>query len=409
MLEPYRQEFNTNFTEAKYNDLRRALNQKTRTHISFQISETPSFFAAQTLGEMVQLGLELTEQLLGNADYMQASSAAIPEHYRVPGEDSRPHFMTVDFGFVRSPDGSLRPKLVELQAFPSIFGFQELMAQQYMESFGLPGDLTWRFGGRSEEQYWQLLRDVVVGRHDPENVILMEVAPERQKTLPDFHVFADQLGIRIVDITTVWSQGKQLFYHRDGRSVPIRRIFNRAIVDEMERDGVRPGFAYRDEFDVEWAGHPNWYFQISKFSLPWLHHWAVPKAVFLGDWIDDPGRLALPPERLLLKPLYSFAGKGIQFAPTMEELRAIPVETRANFLIQERVDFEPVIQTPFGMTQAEIRIMYVRRDGERALEPVTCLARLGRGKMMGVDHNRNQRWVGGTVAFFPTLGIGSIS
>lgn len=401
MLEPYRGQFNANFTEAKYDDLRQTLNRKTRTEISFQMSETPCFFEAATLDEMVQLGLDLTEQLLENPAYMAASARAIPERYRVPGKDSRPHFMTVDFGFVRGADGTLRPKLVELQAFPSIFGFQEIISQQYVESFGLPENLKWRFGGRTETQYWQLLRDVIVGGHDPENVVLMEVAPEQQKTLPDFHVFADRLGIQIVDITTVRSEGKRLFYERDGRRIPIRRIFNRAIADEMERDGVRPGFEYRDEFEVEWAGHPNWYFQVSKFSLPWLSHPAVPKAMFLDEWMAKPGRLALPSARLLLKPLYSYAGKGIQFAPTMEELRAIPVEARRNYLIQERVDFEPVIRTPFGMTQAEIRVMYVRRDGERWLEPVTTLVRLGRGKMMGVDHNRNQRWVGGSVAFFP--------
>lgn len=401
MLEPYREQFNVDFTEAKYDNLRRALNRKTRSEISFQMSETPCFFTAETMDEMVRLGLELTEQLLNNAAYMEASTAAIPERYRVPGEDSRPHFMTVDFGFARAEDGSLRPKLVELQAFPSIFGFQELISQQYVESFGLPKNLAWRFGGRTEEQYWQLLRDVIVGGHDPETVILMEVAPEQQKTLPDFHVFADRLGIRIVDITTVRSEGKQLFYERDGRQVAIRRIFNRAIVDEMERAGVRPGFEYREEFDVEWAGHPNWYFRISKFSLPWLNHPAVPKAVFLDEWMADPERLALPPEHLLLKPLFSYAGKGIQFAPTIEELRAIPAGVRRDYLIQERVDFEPVIRTPFGMTQAEIRVMYVRCDGDRAIKPVTTLVRLGRGKMMGVDHNRNQRWVGGSVAFFP--------
>ena len=314
MLEPYRQEFNARFTEAKYDDLRRALNRQTRTEISFQISETPCFFDRATLGEMVRLGQELTEQLLGNADYMAASSAAIPDQYRVPGEDSRPHFMTVDFGLVRSGDGKLRPTLVEMQAFPSIFAFQELMARQYVESFGLPSDLGWRFSGGTEQQYWLLLRDVIVGKHDPENVILMEVAPERQKTLPDFHVFEDQLGVRAVDITTVRSEGSRLFYERDGRRVPIRRIFNRAIVDEMLRDRVAPGFDYREHFDVEWAGHPNWYFRISKFSLPWLGHPAVPKAAFLDEWIADPGRLPLPLEQLLLKPLYSYAGKGIQFA-----------------------------------------------------------------------------------------------
>ncbi len=401
MLDPYREQFNAGFTEAKYDDLRRELNRKTRTEITFQVCETPCFFESAILAEMVDLGAELTERLLRDPAYMEASATAIPERYRVPNEDARPHFMTVDFGFARAEDGSLRPTLVEMQAFPSIFAFQELISRQYIESYGISEQLGWRFGGRSAEAYWDLLREVIVGRHDPANVVLLEVAPEQQKTLPDFHVYEDVLGIQTVDITEVRTRGNRLFYERDGKLVPICRIYNRAIVDEMERDGVRPGFEHRDDLDVEWAGHPNWYFRISKFSLPWLDHPAVPKAMFLDEWMRDPGALALPPEQLLLKPLYSFAGKGIQFGPTIEDLRTIPAEARPEYLMQERVRFEPVIRTPFGMTQAEIRVMYVRRDGETRLDPVISLARLGRGKMMGVDHNRNQRWVGGSVAFFP--------
>ena len=401
MLEPFRGQFNAGFSEAKYDHLRRELNRKTRTDISFQVCETPCFFERATLDEMVALGSELTEKLLQSASYMQASSAAVPARYRVPNEDARPHFMTVDFGFVRDAAGVLRPMLVELQAFPSIFAFQELISRQYMVSYELSDRLRWRFAGRTEEQYWDLLRGVILAGHDPETVVLLEVAPEQQKTLPDFHAYEDILGIRTVDITQVRTEGNRLFYERDGRRIPIRRIYNRAIVDEMERDGVRPGFEHRDDLDVEWAGHPNWYFRISKFSLPWLDHPAVPRAVFLDQWMDDPRSLGLAPERLLLKPLYSFAGKGIQFAPTEEELRLIPKAQRSNYLMQERIRFEPVIRTPYGMTQAEIRVMYVRRDGALKLEPVISLARLGRGKMMGVDHNRNQRWVGGSVAFFP--------
>ena len=401
MLDPYREQFNAGFTEAKYEHLRRELNRKARTEITFQVCETPCFFDPAVLSEMVDLGAGLTERLLRDPAYTEACSAAIPERFRVPNEDGRPHFLTADFGFVRAADGSLRPTLVEMQAFPSIFAFQELISEQYIESYGLSEKLGWRFGGRSAEAYWGLLRDVIVGRHDPENVVLLELAPDRQKTLPDFHVYEDVLGIQTVDITAVKTEGNRLFYERRGRRVPIHRIYNRAIVDEMERDGVRPGFEHRDDLQVEWAGHPNWYFRISKFSLPWLKHPAVPKAMFLDDWMRDPGALALPPDELLLKPLYSFAGKGIQFAPTAGDVRAIPVERRSEYLMQQRVRFEPVIRTPVGMTQAEIRVMYVRKDGEETLEPVISLARLGRGTMMGVDHNRNQRWVGGSVAFFP--------
>ena len=159
-------------------------------------------------------------------------------------------------------------------------------------------------------------------------------------------MYEDRLGVRTVDIAKLKKEGNKLFYEKDGRWVPIERIYNRAIVDEVERKGVVPAFDYRDELEVEWAGHPNWYFRISKFSLPYLQHESVPTAVFLDDWFAGRGRERLPEDReqVLLKPLYSFAGKGIQFAPTDAELAAIPEADRHLYLLQERVRFEPVIR-----------------------------------------------------------------
>jgi hypothetical protein len=338
--------------------------------------------------------------LLANAAFLEASEDAVPERFRVPHCPAHPHFMTADFGLVRDEDGALSPRLVELQAFPSIFGFQAVMAASYAETFALPAGLK-RFlchsdaGGHDDASYWALLRRVIVGDHAPENVVLLETDPERQKTLPDFHVHEDRLGIRAVDIAKLKKQGRRLFYNDAGRLVSIERIYNRAIVDELEQKGVALPFDYRDDLDVEWAGHPNWYFRISKFAIPWLKHWSVPAAMFLDEFDAGKGRDLLPEDReqWVFKPLYSFAGKGVQFGPSNAELATIPPEQRHNFLLQQRVRFEPVIETPHGMTQAEIRIMYCWPDGG-ALEPMICLIRMGRGKMMGVDHNRNQEWVG---------------
>jgi hypothetical protein len=396
MLQPDRADFNRRFTSAKYDALRHELNRKTRTSIAFRICETPCFFSRSTLDELASIGAELTHQLLDNPTYLEASDRAIPEKYRVSGASAHPNFMTVDFGFVRQPDGSLSPKLVELQAFPSVFGYQQLLASQYIETFNLDPNLTSFLGGHTEVSYWSLLREVILGNHHPENVVLTEVEPGTQKTLPDFHVYEDRLGIRTVDIASLRKQGNKLYYLRDGVETPIHRIYNRAIADEMERKGTQLGFDLRDELHVEWAGHPNWYFRISKLSLPYLDHPSVPKAVFLDDWFKGSD---LPEDRsqLLLKPLYSFAGKGIQFAPTDADLAAIPASERRNFLIQQRVAFAPIIETLEGPTQVEVRIMYLWPDGGR-MEPVISLVRLGRGLMMGVDHNRNQGWVGGSAA-----------
>jgi hypothetical protein len=294
-----------------------------------------------------------------------------------------------DFGLVRAAKGELEPKLVELQAFPSLFGYQAEMARQYIEVYELPASLSIFLGGLEEKAYWKLLRELIVGDKDPKNVVLLEIDPFKQKTLPDFLITQRRLGIAIVNIRDLVKQGKRLFYPQDGKLVPISRIYNRCIVDELVRKGVTLPFDLRNELDVEWAGHPNWYFRISKFSIPYLRHPSVPTTFFLNELKTLPADR----ENYLLKPLYAFAGAGIKFAPTDEEINAIPAAERHNYILQERLSFTPVIETPHGPTQMEVRIMYVWPEGGK-LTPVLPLIRMGRGKMMGVDHNRNMEWVG---------------
>ena len=403
MLEPFRSDFNARFTPEKYKELLSRVEGETRTSpIEFRVAESPFFLPKSLLDEMASAGAELTHQLVDNPAYMAAAAGSVPEQYRVPRESAHPHFMTVDFGLVRGRNGDLEPKLVELQAFPSMFGYQDVLSRQYMETYGLDDNLRWRLSDLDEEGYWDLLQKVILAGHAPEDVVLTEIKPESQKTRPDFHVYADRLGIATVDIATLRKKGRQLLYERDGRWLPIKRIYNRAIVDELERKQIKLGFDYRDDLDVEWAGHPNWYFRISKFSLPYLKHPSVPATVFLDDWFRGEGQHLLPhdPKQRLLKPLYSFAGRGIQFAPSDEDLRSILEAERHLYLLQERMQFEPVIDTPHGKTQAEIRILYLWPD-DGLLTPVTSLVRMGRGLMMGVDHNKEMSWVGGSAGLFP--------
>jgi hypothetical protein len=313
--------------------------------------------------------------------------------------------MTVDFGLVRDGSGTLQPKLVEMQAFPSLYGYQPLLAQAYREVFALDESLSIYLGGLQQAGYWSLLKEVILGDHDPENVILLEIDPQGQKTLPDFHAHEDKLGIHTVDARQLRKEGNRLFYPgAAGRLVPVERFYNRMIVDEVVRRQIELPFDYRDDLAVEWAGHPNWYFRVSKFSLPYLHHPAVPGAVFLDDWFAGRGEGVLPEDRKewVLKPLYSFAGKGIQFAPTESDLASIAGPERHSYLLQQRMQFEPVIDTPEGPTQAEVRILYVWPEGKR-MTAVTTLVRMGRGLMMGVDHNRNRTWVGGSAGFCATI------
>ncbi len=396
MIPSLREDFNRRYTGAKYEELCRNLDTRTRTAIDFRVAETPVFLPEGMVREMADAGAAMTHQLVADTEYLRMAQETIPSAFRVANLDAHPNFMTADFALVREADGSLSPRLVELQAFPSVYGYQAILAEEYQRCFDLDRTLQ-RFFHLDEEQYWEALRQVVVGNHAPENVVLMEVTPEQQKTVPDFRVHEDRLGIHMVDITTIRPRGNRLFYRRDGVETPIKRIYNRAIVDEMLRRKIQPGFDLTADLDVEWAGHPNWYFLLSKFSLPFLRHPSVPPTVFLDAWFHGEGHSQLSDNRenWILKPLFSFAGKGIEFGPSDERLHAIPRERRSEYVLQRRMHFVSNVETPFGPTQAEVRILYLWPD-DGALRAVNTLVRLGRGKMMGVDHNRGQPWVGGS-------------
>jgi len=356
------------------------------------VCETPCFLPKPLLDQMAEYGKELIQQLNG-IEYRKASSTAIPDQFRVPHEPSRPLFVQVDFGLVRDPSGKLQPKLVELQGFPSLYAYQAMLSQSYGEVFGLDRNLPYLMGGLDWESYKELLRRAIVADHDPSHVILMEIDPLHQKTLPDFLLTEKLLGIKTVAITDVRKVGKFLFYENSGKRTPIMRIYNRAIVDEMVRKDLKISFRLTDEVEVEWAGHPNWFFRLSKFSLPYLKHECVPKTWFL----DRVEQLPRDLEHYVVKPLFSFAGLGVIINLTAQDLAAIPREQRSQYILQERMNFEPVVETPLGANKVEVRVMYIWLD---ELLPVMTIIRMGRGLMMGVDHNRNMEWVGSSAGFY---------
>jgi len=403
MIPSLRKRFNERFTSDKYQAFLRRIDEVSGTHVEFRLSETPCFFPKELLDRMARDGKELIRQLVDNPTYIAKSDEAVPAEFKVPNEPAHPMFVQVDFGLVRDAGGELRPKLVELQAFPSLYAYQGPLAEAYLDVYGLremassalgrQSSLNYFLSGLTGDSYRELLRRAIVGSHDPENVILMEIDPLHQKTLPDFLLTEKMLGVRAVDISGIKKEGSRLYYESDGRRVPIRRIYNRAIVDELERKNVKLNFDWRDDLDVEWAGHPNWYFRISKFSIPYLKHESVPKTWFLDQMTEIPADL----ENYALKPLYSFAGLGVVIAPKKEDIAAIPAEKRPYYILQERMHFEPVIETPFGITKAEVRVMYVWLE---ELTPVLTIIRTGRGLQMGVDHNKNMEWVGASAGFY---------
>jgi hypothetical protein len=371
MIPELRRQFNERYTPERYQRFLQMIDDGCGTHVKFRNCETPCFFPRKLMDRMEHDGRELIHQLMV-PDYLKCSDLTIPAEYRVPNEDARPLFIQVDFGLTES----LGPKLVEIQAFPSLYAYQPFLQRTYQQAYDLDLPLDRSF----EAEF----RRAVLGDHDPENVVLLEIDPQQQKTLPDFLLTEKMLGIKTVCITKVEKRGNRLFHG----GVPIERIYNRVIVDELQRKQIKLPFDYRDDLQVEWAGHPNWYFRISKFSLPFLKHPSVPQTRFLTEGVPD------DLENWVLKPLYSFAGLGVVIGPTREDIAR--VTNPDEYILQERVNFASLIETPHGATKAEIRMMYIWLD---ELRSVSTIIRMGRGKMMGVDHNRDLEWVGASSAF----------
>ena len=128
-----------------------------------------------------------------------------------------------------------------------------------------------------------MLREVIVADADPENVILLEIEPEKQKTRVDFAATEKLLGVTEVCISDVIKHGNVLYYKKNGKEIPIERIYNRVIFDELSRTERKFNFDLNEELNVIWAPHPNWFYKMSKYSLPVLKGEFVPNCFYLRD------------------------------------------------------------------------------------------------------------------------------
>jgi hypothetical protein len=387
-----RSEFNADFSAEKYHALLRCVNETEKWPADFRISETPIFLTDEFTDEVVAAA-EGIVALVRTPEFVRHSATAIPPGLEVPRESAHPNFIVVDFG-ICTEDGRLVPRLIELQAFPSLFGFQLLILHCMRKAYpAIPRDWTSSFGGIKDDAYVEILRRTIIAGAKPENVVLLEIEPAKQKTRIDFAATETILGIRSVCLTEVKKKGRQLFYERDGRDVRIERIYNRVIFDELiRRPDLNPPFRFQDDLDVTWVGHPNWYFRISKHSLPYLKTRHTSPAYFADEF---PGGDAI--EDYVLKPLYSFAGLGVDMEPTREKLLALGKPRE--WILQKKVRYAEFVPTPDGpKSKAEIRMMFVWPENDAAPILVNNLVRMSQGKMMGVDFNKEKTWVGSSIA-----------
>lgn len=389
MIPDLRKKFNAEFTQEKYEAFLKDINTSLKYPADFRISETPLFLSDDLKSKLLKACDELCKQVT-SSDFILKMKDAVPPHLNIPGETDHPEFFVFDFAICQNEStGEFYPKLIELQGFPTLYGYQYFFEQKLRKHFDIPENFTSYFNGINPDKYVELLRDVIVGEADPANVILLEIEPEKQKTRIDFAATEKLIGVTEVCISDVIKHSKVLFYKKNGIEIPIERIYNRVIFDELNRTEVKFNFDLQEELNVTWVPHPNWFYKISKYSLPVLKGEFVPKCFYLRDLASYPADL----ENYVLKPLFSFAGLGVKIDVTKQMLDEI--KDPENYILQEKVEYAPLIETPDEYAKVEIRMMYFY-DKEPIL--VNNLVRQSKGKMMGVDFNKNKTWVGGSAA-----------
>ncbi len=395
MIPEIRDRFLAQFTPERYAAFLEGLETAYPGAVEFRVAETPVFIPLALTKKILEAGTEVLN-LIRRSDFREITALALPPALKVPGEEGHCPFIALDFAICRDAQGELIPKLIELQGFPTLLAFQTLLATLYRKHFRIPEKLNNYMSGLEETSYLELLRRIILGGHDPAEVVLLEVNPQEQKTRIDFYCTESVTGIRTVNVTELIGEGHRLFYMRDGLKIPVRRIYNRVIFDDLTRQQKQlgPMVDLTASWEVEWVPHPNWFFRISKYTLPFLQSAYVPTTYFLKQMEIVPRDL----ENYVLKPLFSFAGQGVILDVTREDIDGI--KNPDGWILQQKVVYADAVRTPAVPAKCEIRMIYFWEDPKEEPIPVNNLARLSKGKMIGVRYNEDQDWVGGSICFF---------
>ncbi len=395
MIPEVRKAFNEQYTDAAYQHALNIIEQKYPGDLVFRVAETPVFLSEKLVQQLEEASAQIVEQL-ENKELLANMDRAVPKEYFVPGDEGLCEMFSLDFGICKNENGETVPQLIELQGFPTMFLFQEIEAEAYHRAYSIDESWTNFFNGYDSAQYEKLLKDLILKDHQPEEVILLELLPAEQKTRIDFAATKEKTGISAVCISDVFEENGNVYYEKGGKKIQVKRIYNRMIFDdfEMHKKELKHYLDITKPLNVEWCPHPNWFYKISKYTLPFLKSGYVPFTSFLSDVNVLPDDL----ENYVLKPLFSFAGQGVLIDVTKDEITNI--KDPENWILQKKVQYEPIIKTPDGDAVFEIRLMFFREPNTGKPILVNNLTRLSKGKMVGVRYNADKTWVGSSIGFF---------
>ncbi len=392
MQKSLRKNFNQQFSTKYYFNIIRTIKESCKSDIDFSIAETPIFIEKDFKNNMLDTCEHIIDFIL-DKDFKTITERSIPENNNLPGEDEHPQMIVFDFGICKDKHNEIAPQLIEMQGFPSLFGFQICLDDVTRLHHVVPPYYDSFLNGYNKESYLQVLKDIIIGEEKIENVILLEIYPDKQKTKIDFKCMEKMLGIKTICFTKIKAEGAQLFYIEEGNKILIKRIFNRIVFDDLKQHDLKDVIDLKQQYDVTWIPHSNWFYRISKFTLPFLQHQYIPETYFLNEV-----KMPLPLEDYVLKPLFSYAGLGVIIDVKEEDM--LKIKDPENWILQKKVNYAPIIETPDEPAKAEIRLFYFWKNGWERPIAIHNLARLSKGKMIGTRYNENKNWVGGTIAYF---------
>ena len=399
MIPAIRTAFNAQFTPEKYQHYLSILNAPFKDQIPFRIAETPVFIDKNFKAQLLDAGDYICD-FITDPSFAAKTSLAIPQGIDVPGETTLPECVVIDFAIAEGPGGTCQPQLIELQGFPSLFAFELLQAQALEKVYHLPKNFSPFLNGYTQASYLDFFKSMVLGEQ-AKHTILLEIKPYEQKTRPDLMLTEAWLNVPIVCLSQIYLKDKSLYYQKDGIEYKIERIYNRVVYDELMQQA--PVFIQQFQLleqaeNIEWVNHPNHFFRISKYILPLFNHPLIPEAYLLADWKNNQIDTALNLAEYICKPLFSFGGQGVMLDPTIDSIHAI--NDPENWILQKKVTYAAVIETPSGPSKAEIRLFYFWDKQLGRYVATNNLTRISKGPMIGVSFNNTATWIGGSISYF---------
>lgn len=395
MISSIRNTFNQAFTDQKYQKMLAAISEINNGKMDFRLAETPIFIDKITKNKLIHAGDEICAFITSD-EFTIKTKDSFSQVATPPNESPLPNCIVMDFAICENEHNEVEPKLIELQGFPSLFGLEVFHDQAFRNSFEIPRGFSPYLNEVDAQSYLHLFKNMIQGDED-KHTVLLELYPHEQKTRIDFYCTQKLIQIPIVCLSEIFTEGNELFYAQEGHIKRIDRIYNRIVWDEIEKQSDEMKGKAKlllQDLKVEWVTHPNHFYRISKYIMPFLKCESVPKTIFLSEITNIPSDL----ENYVLKPLFSFAGQGVIIDVTKNDIENI--KDPKNWILQEKVAYAPIIDTPTGAAKTEIRLFYFLEKATNKYKAVFNLARLSKGKMIGVSFNADTNWVGGSLAYF---------